>query len=352
MTHAKSQPAEIDETGAIIRPFVCSSLIICAVLIACGPSPNTLDVRIPSGPIQLAGTLYIPSSAGPHGAVVIVQGSGPETRRSYVPLAKTFARRGIAALIYDKRGTGGSTGDWQRSPFNALIDDASAAIDFLARRPEVDSTHVGIWGGGEGGWIAPAVAARSTRIAFVIVQSAPVVDAARQHIFQVEQVMLASGATRDYVRRAREYAEAQHEYAASGQNWAEYAQMRDSNRSSVLTVLGGPATPDDWWWAWWRTRMAFDRMAAWSQVKVPVLALWGDLDRLVPVEDSRMLLERALEQAGNHSATLGILRHTDHDLAPVGGARVRLLWTRLMRWTPGVTPAMEQMADWAAVHAR
>jgi alpha-beta hydrolase superfamily lysophospholipase len=328
------------------------SLILCVVLGACGGSPTTLDVRIPSGQVELAGTLFLPPGAGPHAAVVIVHGSGPETRRNYIPLATTFARHGVAALVYDKRGTGQSTGDWQRSPFSALTDDASAAIDVLARRPEVDSTRVGIWGGSEGGWIAPAVASRSGRVAFVMVQSAPVVNAARQHIFQVEQVMLSSGATADYIRRAREYAEAQHEYAATGENWAEYARLRDSNRSTILNVLGGPETPDDWWWAWWRTTMAFDPMVAWSQVKVPVLALWGDLDRNVPVEESRMLLESALERAGNHSATLGILRHADHDLMPVGGGRAGVLLTRLLRRTPGLTPAMDQMAEWAAERGR
>jgi uncharacterized protein len=340
-------PAEIGEVGVTIPTFV-RSLMLCAVLGACKASPTTLDVRIPSGQVELAGTLFLPSGPGPHGAVVIVHGSGPETRQKYIPLATIFARHGVAALIYDKRGTGQSTGDWRRSPFSALTDDASAVLDFLALRPEVDSLRVGIWGGSEGGWIAPAVASRSSRVAFVIVQSAPVVNAARQHIFQVEQVMLASGATADYVRRAREYAEAQHEFSASGENWAAYARLRDANRSTILNVLGGPETPDDWWWAWWRTKMTFDPMAAWSQVKVPVLALWGDLDRNVPVEESRLALGSALEHAGNHSATLGILRHTDHDLMPVGGQRARVLLNRLLQRTPGLTPAVERMVEWAA----
>ncbi len=351
-TRRSQTPAEVDEIGVAILQSTRTTLLLCAVLGACSASPTTLEVRIPSGEVELAGSLFLPSGPGPHGAVIIVHGSGPETRQHYVPLATTFARHGVAALIYDKRGTGQSTGNWQRSPFSALIDDASAALDFLAHRPEVDSTRVGIWGGSEGGWIAPAVASRSSRVAFVIVQSAPVVNATRQHIFQVEQVMLSSGATADYVRQAREYAQAQHEFSASGENWAEYARLREANRSTILNVLGGPETPDDWWWSWWRTKMAFDPMAAWSQVKVPVLALWGDLDRNVPVEESRMLLEGALEQAGNHSATLGILRHADHDLMPVGGQRARVLLTRLMRMTPGLTPAMDQMAAWAAEQTR
>ena len=80
----------------------------------------------------------------------VVHGSGAQTRDAYVSFATVFARHGIATLIYDKRGTGHSTGSWQHSPFGALADDASAAVEFLARRAEVDATRVGIWGGSEG----------------------------------------------------------------------------------------------------------------------------------------------------------------------------------------------------------
>jgi alpha/beta superfamily hydrolase len=85
-----------------------------------------------------------------------------------VPLATEFAARGIAALVYDKRGTGQSTGDWRTSPFEALAEDAAAGVANLRNRPDIASSLVGIWGGSEGGWIAPAVAARDSQIAFVI----------------------------------------------------------------------------------------------------------------------------------------------------------------------------------------
>lgn len=317
-------------------------------LAACGQRPTRVEVRVAGDSVVLAGTLFLPPTNGPHPGVVIVHGSGSQTRDAYVSFATVFAQHGVATLIYDKRGTGQSTGSWQHSPFGALADDASAAVEFLARRAEVDSARVGIWGGSEGGWIAPWVAARSRRVAFVVTQSAPVVTAEQQHLFQVEQLVRDSGGTARDVQDARDYVHMQLRYAATGTGWAEYARQREANRSGLLGMLGGPRTPDDWWWAWSRTRMAFDPLAAWRSVSVPILAVWGDRDRNVPVEESRAALSAVLRESGNHAATLMVIPNANHDLAPTGIGRATALMGRATRRIPYYAPSMSLMAEWIA----
>jgi hypothetical protein len=80
---------------------------------AANPEPfRAEDLTIPAGDHQLAGTLYLPQSGPPAPAVVFVHGAGPAVRGDgYRELASHFARKGVAALIYDKRGCGASTGD-------------------------------------------------------------------------------------------------------------------------------------------------------------------------------------------------------------------------------------------------
>ena len=78
------------------------------------------DVRFANGPIRLAGTLISPNRGGRHPAIVLVHGSGPQTRWWMVPFARFLVRHGIALLGYDKRGTGESTGDWNAASFDAL----------------------------------------------------------------------------------------------------------------------------------------------------------------------------------------------------------------------------------------
>ena len=59
---------------------------------------------------RLAGTLIIPPTKGPRPAIILLHGSGPLTRYSFGPYPHFFSSLGFAVLIYDKRGTGSSTG--------------------------------------------------------------------------------------------------------------------------------------------------------------------------------------------------------------------------------------------------
>jgi hypothetical protein len=61
---------------------------------------ETVDVRFRNGPVTLSGTLCTPRVPGPHAAVVLLQGSGSETRWGTNRfIADRFARSGIAALV-------------------------------------------------------------------------------------------------------------------------------------------------------------------------------------------------------------------------------------------------------------
>lgn len=93
--------------------------------------------------IKLSGTLLLPSHVGKHPAVILIHGSRPHTRDDYRFYADLFARRGIAALIYDKRAVGGTGSndeqsdlrkwDWAR-PAPGYID---MMIDWTLRRVDV-----------------------------------------------------------------------------------------------------------------------------------------------------------------------------------------------------------------------
>src|SRR6516225_5123073 len=79
---------------------------------AAQPDPfRSEEITITAGDHRLAGTLYLPVSGSRAPAVVFVHGAGPAVRRGgYQELGRRFAAKGVAALIYDKRGCGASTG--------------------------------------------------------------------------------------------------------------------------------------------------------------------------------------------------------------------------------------------------
>jgi len=140
-----------------------------------------LEVAFRSGNVTLAGTLFVPKVDGPHPGVVLFHGSGPQSRDSFT--GRWFAEQGVAALAYDKRGVGKSSGDFRTVPFTDLVDDGLAGLAFLKARSDIDPKHIGVWGLSQGGWLGPLAASRSKDVAFVIAFSGPGVSPGEQMIF-------------------------------------------------------------------------------------------------------------------------------------------------------------------------
>lgn len=140
----------------------------------------------------LRGTLYVPEGLeGPRPAVILLHGSGPTDRHATIPgeivrsaygtdlplfdaLADDLARQGLVVLSWDKRSCGRcypaehADADYTAFRFAHYLDDARAAIDFLATRPEVDGRAVVVIGHSEGGGLAPHVAAADDRVVAVV----------------------------------------------------------------------------------------------------------------------------------------------------------------------------------------
>ena len=165
-------------------PLTCLLLLVVLPAIACtqrGTTPaerlsekygvREEAVRFASGKVNLAGTLVLPEGPGAHPAVVLFHGSGAQTRNLFA--ARWFASQGLAALAYDKRGVGESTGDFRAIPFMELCDDGLAALRSLKSRKEIDAKQIGVWGLSQGGWLGPLAASRSAEVAFVIAVSGP-----------------------------------------------------------------------------------------------------------------------------------------------------------------------------------
>lgn len=142
------------------------------------PAEILTDVRIASEPgVVLAGTLHLPSKSGqaPFPLVVLIQGHGPNGRGGFPQIVKALTEQGIAALEYDKRGIGQSSGIYQED-LERLTADAAAAVAAMRRRPDIDGRRIALVGHSQGGVIAPAVAAADPTIAGVVMLAGSVGD--------------------------------------------------------------------------------------------------------------------------------------------------------------------------------
>ncbi|MCC7001981.1 MAG: alpha/beta hydrolase [Gemmatimonadaceae bacterium] len=167
------------------------SLVIAALgfplALAHAQDERTEEVRFVSHGETFAGSIVWPKGKSATAAVVFIHGSGPQTRN--IELARRFADRGIAALVYDKRGVGKSGGTYEGNQsvtgmnISLLADDAVAALNALAARAELRAVPVGFAGISQAGWIAPLAATRTHHAKFLLLWSAPVSRVSEEDIY-------------------------------------------------------------------------------------------------------------------------------------------------------------------------
>ena len=78
----------------------------------------------------------------------------------YRSIGEYLVQRGFAVLLYDKRGVGGSTGDWESETFDERAQDVAAMVKYLQSRPEIDPNRIGLIGHSQGAYIPPLVVAK------------------------------------------------------------------------------------------------------------------------------------------------------------------------------------------------
>lgn len=301
------------------------------------------DVTFSHGDITLAGTLTLPHGEGPHPALVLVSGSGPQDRDSAIPdvapgyrpfkwIAEHLSARGIAVLRCDDRGVGESTGSFAAATTADFADDAEAALTYLLSRPDIDPGRVGLLGHSEGAMVVAMVAARNKDVAFAVSMAGVSVDGYETIIRQVELITLAGGLD------AEQAAEAGREQRAvldlvRGRDWeALEAHLAEINREQIAALpseqqeaLGDPeqmvqalvaqqmATFQSDWYQFF---LEYDPGEDWAQVTVPVLAIFAELDVQVDPEQNTEAFERAMAQAGNDDFTVVVLSGANHLFQP------------------------------------
>lgn len=152
------------------------------------------------GSISYGATITIPKGVKTYPAILLVSGSGPQNRdeelmghKPFAVIANYLTNKGYIVLRVDDRGVGQTTGDRKKATSADFAKDASAAIDYLKTRKEVNQKKVGIMGHSEGGMIAPMLASERKDIDFIILMAGPGVKVYELMEDQSAAVMSAGG---------------------------------------------------------------------------------------------------------------------------------------------------------------
>ena len=293
---------------------------------------TTEDVHFANGDVTLAGSLDIPRGDGPFPAVIFLHGAGPEIRWGASRFfSDYFARRGIAALIYDKRGAGQSTGDWRRADFNALAADALAGLRLLKAHPRIDPARIGIYGHSQGGTIAPLVASQARDIAFVVSAAGGAIPMWQSEIHSLRTQVRARGVTGDALERADAFIDQTIAVARSGKGWPQLdAEWKSAEkRGEPWAALLHPAPQNSYFWSFFATIAEYDAADYWRKVTVPVLVVQAGEDIYAPREQSIAAIDVALREAGHSDFTILELPRAPHNFVLQPDATRLLTWPRL-----------------------
>lgn len=280
--------------------------------------------------VRLQATLLVPARRGPHPGVVLIPGGGRSDRVSYPPryVAARLARCGVAALVYDKRGTGASGGAWATATYDDLIDDAAAAFRLLRAQNDIDPARVGIVGFSQGGRLAPVVAARTGGAAFVVSIAAPFVSLAETRRYALAQKIMHLRLST--ARRTELLAlwDTFFERRVQARNTADldrriqaFARTPSRLRPPLSTERRDEPLLNS---------LATDYTADLSALTAPMLAIYGAADEVVPVEASVTRLRDALAEPTRQTLHLTIVPDVDHSFRYPG------LWKRRYRFEDDV----------------
>ncbi|HEX8176528.1 MAG TPA: alpha/beta fold hydrolase [Pyrinomonadaceae bacterium] len=314
------------------------------------------EVTFQNGDVTLGGKLLIPSTKGPHPAVILLHGSGAQDRngeRSEIRwVADHFARHGIVALIYDKRGFGASTGNWATASFNDFAKDALAGLKLLQGRPDINPKQIGMWGVSQAGWVMTTATSMSKDIAFIISISAggSGYTPAQQNNYNIETEMRAQGFTQNEISQVITSYNLLYDVVRAGEGGdgskldaaIRLALQKNAKLKDWLPPLSSEINwkkRDQWFLAF---DIDFNPLPLWERYDGPVLGIFGELDSSTPVQQVVPLLGKALAARRNTDYAIKVFPKANHNIMEAETGSDNEL-PRLNRFVPEY---LDTMTDW------
>jgi len=278
-----------------------------------------VEVTIPVEGAVLAATLSLPDDANaPAPALVVLHGASGGTRSHHLlsHLREVLPRAGFAALTFDRRGDGASTGERSLGDFERQAEDAVAIVNWLRGRSEIDENRIGCWAFSQGAWVAPVALGAGAALSSLFLVGASGVTPAAQMRYGVAANLRRAGFTEEEVATAlavrtlvEEHAHADAEddeverslRAAANERWWELAYL-------PIRPFSAGERQD------WIREMDFDPEPAISRVDIPTLLIYGTDDLWTPVDSSVEVWQRHHPDAG-----VRMIDGASHDLLIGGG---------------------------------
>ncbi|MBD1580781.1 alpha/beta hydrolase family protein [Pseudoalteromonas sp. S16_S37] len=312
-------------------------------------------VEIASQEETLYGSVVLPKLRAdkPVPVVIFVHGDGPISSGGYGyyhPLWQALAQAGVASLSWDKQGVGGSSGHWLEQNMTQRAEELSAAIDWISTQPKLDSQRIGVIGFSQAGWVLPTVLAQDKRVKYAIMVSTAV-NWEQQGHFQTVQRLKSLGQDGEVLAQNLDYNSALDELLKQRVPYKTYQQFITQN--APQSYGGKVMSPSRYEFV--INNMHVDASATLNQIQQPVLALFGDSDQVVDVQQSIDTYQSQLSGPFSYK----VYENADHGLFKneyFSGISKDSIWFGVkMNWL-GADGLTEQFVDdvlrWVTTHTQ
>jgi dipeptidyl aminopeptidase/acylaminoacyl peptidase len=258
------------------------------------------------GDHSIEGNLILPPGKGPFPAIVLIHGSGYSTRYNLYLEANFFAANGYAAFIYDKQGTGASTGNIPlEASYNSLSEDALAAVNKIKEENNIVRDKIGLWGHSEGGWIVPLAASKTKDVKFAILSSGAAVGTFKQTwqsmVYQMENDEINDST----IKKANDYMSSLLSALKENKNLNDIKSLlQTAQNSSWGNYALVPRS--DWELRLWKNLVKHDPVPYLKNLSIPVLVLFGKKDPSVINEKNVPLMKRYLNVSKSEYSIVNI----------------------------------------------
>ncbi len=202
-------------------------------------------VILPFGGHKIYGILHLPPGKGPFPAVLQVPGMDMIKEDKPNPQDNPYLKRVMAVLSIDGPGQGETRVNGLKVTLENYQEAAKVFLDYLSKRPEIDSTRIGLLGISMGSYWGPLIAAHDSRVKACVAALGCYLD--KHRIFAAAQ----PGFRRGYM------------YMSGIHDDKQFDEMA---RQMTLAKVA-------------------------DRIKVPLLLACGELDELCPPEEVRAFFE-------------------------------------------------------------
>ena len=279
---------------------------------------NEEEVVFYNGKIKLCGTLSIPDRKKKNPAIVLISGSGAQTRDEEIfgfPIFKiisdTLTKKGFAVLRYDDRGIGCSEGVLVESNYDDLVGDVTSAINLLKGRKDIDASKIGLLGHSEGGIIAPITATKTKDVSFIINLAGSGDIGTKIIIEQSGKISRLSGTSEEEVKKDSIMNVTVHNTILHDTGWVnsereykkylsdklnENSALTDSVKEKLLENMN--SATDMWKQVWLKSFLSTNPINYLEKLTIPTLAIFAEKDTQIDALPNSQKVEVALKRAG------------------------------------------------------